>query len=155
MTNTTRPSVTPWIIGPDTRSLMDFIVAAFEARDVAIVDNPDGSVGHAEATIGDSLVMGFDSKPDWPATPAFLRLWVDDCEATVASAVSAGAHVVTEPTDLFWGDRVGRVRDPWDNVWWIQQHLEDVPPDEMETRAQDPAALQAMTYVQNAEIVRR
>ena len=61
---------------------------------------PDGrgrAIGHAEVRIGDSVVMMFDSKPDWPWTPSFLRLYVPDCDATLRRALEAGATVVTPP----------------------------------------------------------
>ena len=60
---------------------------------------------------------------------------------------------MTEPTSLFFGDRVGRVRDPFGNLWWIQTRMEDLTPEEMERRAQDPDYMKAMTYVAGAEIV--
>ena len=60
----------------------------------------------------------------------------------------AGATAVTEVTELFWGDRVGRVRDPFGNIWWLQSHAIDVPYDELETRMGDPGMVEAMRYVQ-------
>ena len=63
-------------------------------------------------------------------------------------ALGAGATSITEVTELFWGDRVGRVRDPFGNVWWLQSRVVDVPPDEMQARMEDPAMVEAMRYVQ-------
>lgn len=56
-------------------------------------------------------------------------------------------------TEMFWGDRVGRVRDPLGNVWWIQQHVVDLAPEEMAERATLPEFVEAMRYVQDAQIV--
>ena len=77
---------------------MDFLTAAFGAEDLGgrVVDE-QGHIGHAEMRIGDSVVMMFD-QPDWPPTPAFLRLYVPDIEPAVKNAVAAGGTVVTEPT---------------------------------------------------------
>jgi hypothetical protein len=93
--------------------------------------------------------MTFDAGDDWPETPAFLRLYVQDGDAVQAQAIAAGGVAVTERTDLFFGERVGRVRDPWGNIWWIHQRVEEVSFDEMGRRAVDPAAGEAMRYVQN------
>lgn len=144
-------TVTPWIIGRDTAGLIDFLVAAFGAEEVSRLELEDGTIGHAEVRIGGSMVMMFDARPQWPDTPAFLRLYVEDGDAVMRRAVAAGASVVTELTHLFWGDRVGRVRDPWGNLFWIQERVEEVDPDELERRATDPVFTEAMAYVQGAD----
>jgi PhnB protein len=94
--------------------------------------------------------MMFDALDGWPDTPAFLRLYVPDADAAYQRALAAGATPVTAVTALFFGDRVGRVRDPLGNIWWIQSHAEDVDPSEMERRSQDPAAVQALRYVETS-----
>ncbi len=87
----------------------------------------------------------------WPETPAFLRLYVDDCDATCQRALEAGGSSVTKPTDMPWGDRVCRVRDPLGNLWWIMTRFEDVSPEEMERRYGEQKYIDAMEYVQSAE----
>jgi len=144
-------TVTPWIISRDTTRLLDFVKQAFGAEEMGRVYNEDGSIGHAEFRIGDSVVMGFDAKEEWPDTPCFLRLYVEDCDAVYQQALSAGATSVTEMTTMFWGDRAGRVRDPLGNIWWIQTHIEDVDPEEMQKRAQEKKYIEAMRYAQNAQ----
>jgi PhnB protein len=141
--------VTPWIIGKDTAGLMDFLAAAFDAEDLGRVADEQGRIGHAEMRIGDSVVMMFD-KPDWPPTPAFLRLYVEDVLATLEKAVTAGGTVVTEPTHVFWGDLVARVSDPFGNLYWLQTRIEEVDPAEMERRMTDPEFTAALEYVQSA-----
>jgi PhnB protein len=83
-----------------------------------------------------------------PETPGFFRIYVADADATQRQALAAGATAVTDVTELFWGDRVGRVRDPLGNVWWLQSHTRDVSPDEMQARMEDPELVEAMRYVQ-------
>ena len=144
-------SVTPWIISHHRARLIEFLTAAFGAEEFARVVGDDGSIGHAEVRIGDSVVMMFDAKPHWPDTPAFLRLYVADGDAVFQRALRAGATAVTEMTHLFWGDRVGRVRDPFGNLWWIQTRIEEVSPEEMERRATEKKWLNAMDYVQGAQ----
>ena len=141
-------SVTPWIIVKGVNEFIGFIKEAFGAVELYRVSNADGSIGHAEARIGDSIVMMFDSKDDWQATPCFLRLYVEDGDAVYEQALKAGAVSVTEMTFLSFGDRVGRVCDPWGNIWWIQTRVENVPFEEMESRASEPGAIKNMQYVQ-------
>lgn len=143
-------SVSPWIITRNTAALIDFATAAFGADEIARLADEHGVIGHAEFRIGDSVMLAFDAKPDWPDTPAFLRLYVVDGDATFARAISAGATSVTEMTHLFWGDRVGRVRDPLGNLWWIQARVEEVDDAEMGRRMSDPVWLERMAYVQAA-----
>ena len=144
-------TVTPWIISSDTARLIEFVEAAFGARELGRVPGPDGKgIGHAEVRIGDSVVMMFDAGDGWPGTPAFLRLYVPDAGTACRRALAAGATTVTEVTALFFGDRVGRVRDPLGNIWWIQSHDEDVDPAELARRPQDPAAAEALRYVETS-----
>ncbi|MFF9032671.1 VOC family protein [Streptomyces iakyrus] len=144
-------TVTPWIISRDTAGLIDYLKEAFGAEEIARVVGEDGRIGHAEVRIGDSVVMPFDAPPDWPPTPAFLRLYVEDADAAHRRAVAAGGTSVTEVTHLFFGDRIGRVRDPLGNLWWLQTRVEDVSPEEMERRLRDPKWTEAMAYVQGAD----
>lgn len=143
-------TVTPWIISADTPGLIEFAKAAFHAEELGRVPRPDGSIGHAEVRIGDSVVMMFDALAGWPVTPAYLRLYVADADAAYRQTLDAGATAVTEVTSLFFGDRVGRVRDPFGNIWWIQEHVADVDPEEVGRRAQDPAAFEALRYVETS-----
>jgi hypothetical protein len=80
--------------------------------------------------------------------PSFFRLYVEDGDAVYQQALKAGATSVTEMTELFFGDRVGRVCDPWGNIWWIQERLEEVDLEEMMKRAGEQTAIEAMQYVQ-------
>lgn len=144
-------TVTPWIISHDTAQLIDYVKEAFGAEEIARIVGEDGSIGHAEVRIGDSVVMMFDAKPDWPPTPGFLRLYVEDADAVHRQAVAAGGTSVTEVTHLFFGDRVGRVHDPLGNLWWIQTRVEDVSQEDMGRRLSDPVFTKAMEYVQSAD----
>ncbi len=143
-------AVTPWIISRDTAGLIEFVKRAFGAEELARVVDENGVIGHAEFRIGDSIVVGFDAKPEWPDTPAFLRLYVADVDAVHRQALEAGAASVTEVTHLFWGDRVGRVRDPFGNLWWIQSRVEEVAPEEMQRRAGEQEWIERMAYVQGS-----
>src|SRR4029453_13252358 len=84
----------------------------------------------------------------WPPTPAFLRVYVPDCAEVLRRAAREGARIVTEPTELFFGDRVGRFRDPWDNLWWVHTHVAEPSSDELATAAGTPEGANAMRYVE-------
>src|SRR5262245_11268585 len=114
-------AVTPWIVGNDTAGLMDFLRQAFGAEEDALINGPDGRISHAEMRVGNAMVLMFDAPEGWPPTPAFLRLFVENVDATLQSAVKAGATMITRPTLLAFGDKVARVRDPFGNVYWLQQ----------------------------------
>jgi PhnB protein len=141
-------TVTPWVVTKDTRRLLEFIKDAFDAEELARVEVEGGAIGHAEARIGDSIILGSDS-PFPVATPGLLRLYVEDADAVFRRAVAAGATPVTRLTELAWGDRVGRVRDPLGNIWWIQERIEEPAPDELARRFQDPKFTEGMRYVQS------
>ncbi|MFF8275309.1 VOC family protein [Streptomyces lateritius] len=143
-------TVTPWLITPDTAGLIDYLQRAFGAEDLGRVVMEDGTIGHAELRIGTGRLMAFDSPPGWGPTPAFVRLYVEDAEAVHRRAVEAGGTSVTEVTYLAFGDKVGRVRDPFGNLWWIQTHIEDVDEEEMARRWADPEFSRAMEYVMGA-----
>jgi PhnB protein len=104
----------------------------------------DGSIGHAEIRVGDTVLLAFDQRPDWPDMPSLLRIFVADADATMTRAVAAGARVVTQPQTHAFGQRGGRVRDPFGTIWWISAVVEDVTPDEVMRRLTEPAYAEAM-----------
>lgn len=122
---------------------IDFYVRAFGAVEIEPrMTGPDGLVGHAEIRIGDSVLMMGDEWPDGPTrSPATLGgstaavfLYVDDVDALWERAVDAGCEVVYPLELQFYGDKGGRVRDPFGHTWGLAQHVEDVSPEEMERR---------------------
>lgn len=135
-------TVTPYLIVTGAGRVLEFVRKAFGAQHRFRMDNEDGTVGHAEVQIGDSVVMMADANETYPATPGNIHLYVEDCDAVYARALEAGAESVQEMADQFYGDRSGGVRDPGGNVWWITTHVEDVDPDEMARRAEEWQAKQ-------------
>jgi len=144
-------TVTPFIVSRDSARVIAFMAAAFDAKEKegSRAFNLDGSISHVEIEVGDSVVMLFDAGKDWPETPAFVRVFVEDGDAAYRRALEAGGHSVTTMTELSFGDRVGRVADPCGNVWWIQAAAAKVPED-IEERGRDPEMTQAMHYVQES-----
>jgi uncharacterized glyoxalase superfamily protein PhnB len=140
--------VAPWIISRDTVAEIDFLGAVFDAEERAGARVMNGDrVGHAEIDLAGMAVLLFDSDPEWAPTPAHMRVYVDDLQRTLRAATERGGRVVTEPTELAFGDVVARFRDPQGHLWWIHQHVEDVDPAELGQRLQQEAAVKAMIYV--------
>ena len=143
-------TVMPWIISHDTAKLLDFIKQAFGAQELTRLYNEDGTIAHAEVKIGNSIVGGFDAREGWPNTPCFLRLYIEDADAVYQQALSAGAITVTEMTNLSWGDRGGRVRDPLGNIWWIQSRIEQVAQEEAARRVPEQQYFDARRYTRES-----
>jgi PhnB protein len=144
-------TVTPYVAAKGADRFLDFVEAVFTSEKAARIRNPDGTVGHAEVRIGGSIIMAFDSRPEWPFTPAFLSVYVDDSDAVVEKAISAGATLVTEVTTSgIVGERGGRVKDPAGNIWWVQTKVEEVDEATMRARFADPAELAIMRRVQES-----
>jgi PhnB protein len=128
-------SVTPYLLVQGVAKLIDFLKQAFDAKERECLTGPDGAIMHAEATIGDSVVMMGEARGEFKPMPASLYLYVKDTDATYRRAMQAGAMSMMEPADQFYGDRNAGVMDPVGNLWWIATRKEDVPPDEMAKRA--------------------
>jgi PhnB protein len=139
-------TICPWIISRDTGKVIEFAEAAFGAKEIGRVMNEDGSIGHAEFFIGESVVLAFDARPHWPETPAFLRIYVPDADATFERAVRAGGEPVTTLANMPWGDRAGRIRDPLGNLWWVMTRMEEVDAAELERRWALPEYVEAMAH---------
>jgi uncharacterized glyoxalase superfamily protein PhnB len=129
-------SITPYLVVDGAAKVIDFLQEAFDAEEIERFPAPGDLIGHAELRIGDSVVMLGDARGEHKPMQAMLYLYVDDVDAMYQRAVAAGAASVQVPTDQFYGDRSGGVRDPCGNLWWIATHIEDVPPAELKRRLQ-------------------
>jgi PhnB protein len=141
-------TVAPWIVTPDTGLLLDFIAAVFDGVESSRVRLEDGTIGHAEIRVGDTVLLAFDQRPDWPAMPSLLRVFVADADATIERAATAGARVITAPATHAFGQRGGRVRDPFGNIWWISTVVEVVAPEVGMRRLAEPEYAEAMRDAQ-------
>jgi PhnB protein len=121
-------TVTPYLLVPDVPRLIDFLKQAFDAREIYRSQTPEGIVNHAQMQIGDSMVMMGQARDEWKPMPTMLYLYVEDVDAWYHQALQAGGTTVRELTDEPYGDRVGGVKDPFDNQWWIATHKVDMPP---------------------------
>ena len=129
-------TITPQTIVEDAHATLDFIKAVFDAS-IEEVYEGDGVVHHAQARIGDSLIMIATASEDFPAFPFMLNVYVDDVDAAFAKAVQQDATPLREPADQFYGDRTGGVVDSQGNQWWMSTHIEDVSEDELRRRMEE------------------
>jgi len=136
-------SVTPSIICTPCAEAIDFYIRAFGAEEIEPrMTGPDGSIGHAEIRIGDSVIMLGDEWPGGPTrsptslggTSGALFIYTEDVEAMWAQAIEAGAEMLFPLEVQFYGDLSGRLRDPFGHTWGLGQHIEDVSDEEMERR---------------------
>jgi PhnB protein len=141
-------TVAPWVVTDDTSALLDFVTSVFGGVELARVAVEDGTIGHGEIRVGDTVVLAFDRRSGWPSMPSLLRVFVPDADAAMARAVEAGARVVTEAATNAWGARGGRVRDPLGNIWWVTQQVEAISPDDSWTRLSEPGYAAAMRKAQ-------
>lgn len=128
-------TVTPYLIVHGCPKLTDFLVVAFGGKERLRMDNPNGSVSHAELELGDSVIMMGEASAEWKALSSSIHLYVEDTDDLYARALKAGATSVKEPADQFYGDRRAGVKDTSGNYSWLATLVEDVSPEEMERRA--------------------
>jgi len=128
-------SITPYLVVQGAGKLIDFLKQAFAAQERERLTRPDGTIGHAEVKIGDSIVMLSEACGEWKPRPSAMYLYVNDTDAAYKRALQAGATSTMEPTDQFYGDRSAGVKDLAGNQWWIATHKEDLSPEELAKRA--------------------
>jgi uncharacterized glyoxalase superfamily protein PhnB len=141
--------VNPWVIPKGAAKFIQFLEEVFEAKERKEARTPDddGLLIHAEVEIGDSVIEIFDSKDDWPPTPSFLQVYVKDAEAILNRAKEMGAEIVTELSDFVYGEKLARFRDPWGNLWWINQCVKEVDWEAEAKRLQEPSATKELSYI--------
>lgn len=136
-------SVTPSLIVRDVAKAIDFYKRAFGAEETVRMDGPGGTIMHAEIRIGDSVIMLGEENEEWGTksplstngNPGSLHLYVPDVDASFAKAIEAGATERYPIEDAFWGDRYGKVTDPFGHEWGIATHVKDLSPEEMKEAA--------------------
>jgi len=131
-------SVTPYLTVRGAGKVIEFLKQAFGAKlSHEPIKRPDGSIMHAQVTIGDSRIMIAEESEMARATISTLYLYVPDVDSVYKQAVKAGGAKVMEPMDMFYGDRSGGVKDPSGNSWFIATHKEDVAAQELQKRAEE------------------
>jgi PhnB protein len=141
-------SLTPYMTVRDAARAIEFYKQAFGAVEKGAMKGPDGKIMHAELRIGDSIVMLADEFPEFgslsPQTTGGagmgLHIYVEDVDAAFDRAVKAGATVEMPVGDMFWGDRYGKLRDPFGHKWSIATHTADLSEDEIKRGMEEAMA---------------
>jgi uncharacterized glyoxalase superfamily protein PhnB len=137
-------SITPHIIVRDAAKAIDFYKKAFGAEEIMRMPGPGGKIMHAELKIGNSHLMMCEESQDWGClspqalngSPITIHLYVENVDTAFDRAVKAGAKAEMPVSDMFWGDRYGKLKDPFGHNWSLATHKEDVPPQECAKRAE-------------------
>src|SRR5271163_1622820 len=148
MTKATSPipsdkhTITAHLTLKDTAKAIEFYKKAFGAEKCHVLTAPEGRIMHADIQIGDSHLMLSDEFPEsgrgcaspqtLKGTNATIHLYVADVDKAFERAIAAGAKAEMPPQDMFWGDRYGRLIDPFGQPWSLATHIEDVTPEEMQ-----------------------
>jgi uncharacterized glyoxalase superfamily protein PhnB len=133
-------AVTPHLVCAGAAEAIDFYKTAFGATEAGRLPGPNGKLMHAMIRINGSAVMLVDEMPEFGAlgplalkgSPVTIHLYVEDVDAFVRHAVAAGAKVTMPVADMFWGDRYGRLEDPFGHHWSVATHVRDVSVQEMQ-----------------------
>jgi PhnB protein len=137
-------TATPYLIIKGAADAIEFYKRAFGATELLRMADPQGRVGHAEIKIGDSVIMLADEHPamgyrgprSLGGSSVSILLYLEDVDGVFERAVKAGAKAQRPVADQFYGDRSGTLEDPFGHVWTVATHVEDVPPEEMQRRAE-------------------
>jgi uncharacterized glyoxalase superfamily protein PhnB len=139
-----QPTLTPHLVVKGATEAIEFYKHAFGAEELFRMPMPGQNgqtkLGHADLKIGNSRIFLADEFPEHGShapsgsSPVSIHLYVTDADATFARAIEAGATVTMPLADMFWGDRFGKLVDPFGHHWSVAEHLEDLTPEQMEER---------------------
>jgi PhnB protein len=141
------PEISPYLVVDGAGAAIEFYDKVLGATERMRLPGPDGTIGHAELQLGNSLIMVADEAPQLGlrgpraigGTPVTISVYVEDVDGVVERAVQAGATVLRPVEDQFYGDRSGQFEDPFGHRWSVATHVEDISPEEMGRRAADLA----------------
>ena len=130
-------TITPNIIANDAEQAVAFFKKAFGATETYRLIMSNGKITHCELKLGDSVLNVGESMDGWPAHGLVAQIYTEDSDQLFKRAVDAGAKEIMPMTDMFFGSREGRVKDPFGNVWTIATLKEEVAPEEMQRRMKE------------------
>ena len=133
-------SITPSLTCRDAARAIDFYKQVFDAQELSRMSAPDGKITHAELKIGDSVLFLNDEFPETgsrqtESSSIYLYLYVTDVDSVFNRAAAAGARTDMPLQDMFWGDRYGKLTDPFGHQWGVATRKENVAPEEVSRRA--------------------
>jgi PhnB protein len=136
-------SIVPSITVHNGAAAIEFYKKAFGAEVQFLMTEPGGpKIAYCELRIGNNYFSVNDEVPQQLALSPITRggptggfnLYVDDCDAIFKQAVAAGATAKMPPMDMFWGDRLGAIDDPFGHRWGISTFKEELSPEEVNRR---------------------
>jgi PhnB protein len=131
------PRISPYLYYEDVAGALDWLARAFGFRERLRMPGPDGRIAHAELELADGLVMLGCPSPDYRNPKRLgqvtqsLYLYVDEVDKHFARAREAGAKILEEPRDQFYGDRRYAAEDPEGHHWYFAEHVRDVAPEDL------------------------
>ena len=144
MTSPTPSEFIPYLSISEATKAVEFYTKVFGVAPYALINMPDGRVMHCEFRIGNARFFLSEALPEHGGSPSPINLggtsvathlYVDDCDAMVTAMKNNGAEVLMEPTDVFWGERFARVRDPFGHEWGVATQLREMSLDEIQAAA--------------------
>jgi uncharacterized glyoxalase superfamily protein PhnB len=136
-----RPSLGTGVFYQDPRAALEWLETAFGFERTMVIDDSDGNLVHSEMRFGDGYIMVGAIWADFVASPQsiggkntqIIHVHLKDgIDAHCAHAKAAGAEILQEPEDQFYGDRTYRARDPEGHVWTFSQTVRHVTREEAE-----------------------
>ncbi|QDS98685.1 VOC family protein [Adhaeretor mobilis] len=135
----------PYLSITDATKAVAFYTDVFGVAPYLLLNMPDGRVMHCEFRVGNARFFVSEELPEHGGTPSPTRLagttvaihlYVDDCDRMIEAMKTNGSTVLMEPADMFWGERFGRVRDPFGHEWGIATQLREMSPEEIQIAAE-------------------
>lgn len=132
-----RSTVCPYLMVEHVESQLEFLIRVFDARVIEELKDPDGSLMHGEALLGDTVVMVGKAREDYPARESMNYVFVHDVDLVYSQALKAGGSSLQVPADQFYGMREAGISDPSGNQWWIGTVFEILSQEEIEKRKKE------------------
>jgi len=131
-------AVIPALAFQGADAAINWYIKNLGAKEKMRFNGPDGTVMHAEITIGDNVIMIAEENPEYNKSPKTLKgnsvnlcVYVPDVDNAIKKATGNGAKLLVPIADQFYGDRSGRIEDPFGYIWILSTHIKDVSEEDM------------------------
>jgi PhnB protein len=137
-------ALTPMLAIRNAAKAIAWYVNVLKASEIYRLTDADGNIAHAELKIDNCILMIAEEHPDYNKSPetlggtsVIMNLYVSDVDKTIDMALKEGARLIFPANDQFYGDRAGRIQDPFGHMWIISKHLKDVSPEELQKQMEE------------------
>jgi PhnB protein len=138
-----RAALTPMLAVRNCDKAIEWYKKVLNATELDRLTDGEGKIAHADLQISDCILMLAEEHPDYNKSPdqlngtsIILNLYVPDVDETVNLALAEGARLIFPVKDQFYGDRAGRIQDPFGHMWIISKHIRNVTAAEMQKQMQ-------------------